>query len=299
MSAALGRASTRWRSWSSCAGRGVSAAAVSIRRAGPDDAAGVAAVLNGVIPGGSPTLLDTPFSVEEERAYIESLPARSFLHVAEAPGAGIVGFQTVIPWNTFVTTEFDHVATMGTYVDAAHRRQGVGAALARSSFAAALALGYDKSSPTCAPTTSTRSPITSRSGSPWSAPPGARARARRRRRRPVHRTVPEGGVTVLYVCATPIGNLGDVTPRVLDALREAELVAAEDTRRTRKLLSHFDIHTPPDELLPAQRAAEDRRGAAAAARRRRPSPWSPTPGCPACRIPACSWCRRSWARDST
>jgi 16S rRNA (cytidine1402-2'-O)-methyltransferase len=51
-------------------------------------------------------------------------------------------------------------------------------------------------------------------------------------------------VTVLYVCATPIGNLGDVSPRVLDALREAELVAAEDTRRTRKLLSHFDIHAP-------------------------------------------------------
>jgi 16S rRNA (cytidine1402-2'-O)-methyltransferase len=49
---------------------------------------------------------------------------------------------------------------------------------------------------------------------------------------------------MLYVCATPIGNLGDVSPRVLDALREAELVAAEDTRRTRKLLSHFDIHTP-------------------------------------------------------
>ena len=48
---------------------------------------------------------------------------------------------------------------------------------------------------------------------------------------------------MLYVCATPIGNLGDVTPRVLDALREAELVAAEDTRRTRKLLSHFDIHS--------------------------------------------------------
>ena len=48
---------------------------------------------------------------------------------------------------------------------------------------------------------------------------------------------------MLYVCATPIGNLGDVSPRVLDALREAELVAAEDTRRTRKLLSHFDIHS--------------------------------------------------------
>ncbi len=47
---------------------------------------------------------------------------------------------------------------------------------------------------------------------------------------------------MLYVCATPIGNLGDASPRVLDALRDAELVAAEDTRRTRKLLSHFDIH---------------------------------------------------------
>jgi len=122
----------------------VSAPAVTIRVAGLDDAAGVAAVLNGAILGGSPTLLDTTFTVEEERAYIESLPARSFIHVAETSGAGIVGFQTVTPWSTFVTTEFDHVATMGTYVDAACRRQGVGAALARSSFAAALALGYDK-----------------------------------------------------------------------------------------------------------------------------------------------------------
>jgi L-amino acid N-acyltransferase YncA len=122
----------------------VSPPAVSIRVARPDDAPGIAAVLNGVIRDGSPTLLDTTFSIEEERAYIESLPARSFVHIAETPDAGVVGFQTVIPWNTFVTTEFDHVATMGTYVDAAHRRRGVGAALARSSFAAALALGYDK-----------------------------------------------------------------------------------------------------------------------------------------------------------
>ena len=54
---------------------------------------------------------------------------------------------------------------------------------------------------------------------------------------------------MLWVCATPIGNLGDVTPRLLEALRAADLVAAEDTRHTRKLLSHFDIHTPLTSLF--------------------------------------------------
>ena len=48
----------------------------------------------------------------------------------------------------------------------------------------------------------------------------------------------------LYVCATPIGNLGDITLRVLDTLRQADLVAAEDTRHSRKLLQYYDIHTP-------------------------------------------------------
>jgi len=48
----------------------------------------------------------------------------------------------------------------------------------------------------------------------------------------------------LLVCATPIGNLGDVTLRVLDALRTADVIAAEDTRVTRKLLARYEIHTP-------------------------------------------------------
>jgi 16S rRNA (cytidine1402-2'-O)-methyltransferase len=48
----------------------------------------------------------------------------------------------------------------------------------------------------------------------------------------------------LLVCATPIGNLGDVTLRVLDALREADAVACEDTRRTAALLARHDLHPP-------------------------------------------------------
>ncbi len=48
----------------------------------------------------------------------------------------------------------------------------------------------------------------------------------------------------LILCATPIGNLGDITGRVLDALKEADVIAAEDTRNTIKLLNHFEIKTP-------------------------------------------------------
>ena len=62
----------------------------------------------------------------------------------------------------------------------------------------------------------------------------------------------------LYVVATPIGNLGDLSLRAQETLRACDLIAAEDTRVTLKLLAHFDIHTP---LISNHRHNEDERAA--------------------------------------
>lgn len=62
---------------------------------------------------------------------------------------------------------------------------------------------------------------------------------------------------ILYVVATPIGNLADLTLRAIDVLKTSERVAAEDTRRTRQLLSHLGIEGKPLDALHAHSSARD------------------------------------------
>ena len=62
---------------------------------------------------------------------------------------------------------------------------------------------------------------------------------------------------VLYVVSTPIGNLGDMTHRAVDTLRAADVILAEDTRHTRRLLDHYGIATPMEDMVELFVAAPD------------------------------------------
>ena len=115
-----------------------------IRKAGPDDAAAVAAVLNSVIREGEHTALTRPFTVEEERTFIAGLCDRSALFVAELDG-DIAGIQSIEPdASARYTDSMRHVATVGTWIRADARGQGIGPRLAEASLAFARARGYGK-----------------------------------------------------------------------------------------------------------------------------------------------------------
>ena len=115
---------------------------LTIRAATPDDAAGIAGILNPIIAAGIYSALDTPLSADEERAFIDAFPERGIFHVALADGH-VVGFQNVEPFAAY-THAFDHVGVIGTYVDLEMRRRGVATRLFQEMFTVAPARGYEK-----------------------------------------------------------------------------------------------------------------------------------------------------------
>ena len=93
---------------------------------------------------------------------------------------------------------------------------------------------------------------------------------------------------MLYVVGTPIGNLGDFSPRAVEILNQVDFIAAEDTRVTLKLLNHFGIQKPMVSYYEhnlRQRGQEILRRLQAGKR----PPWSVMPECPASPIPGKIW----------
>src|SRR5262245_24753172 len=115
---------------------------ITIRRATVDDAKEITGVINSVIAEARYTILDKPFSDEEERTFISSLGGRSALYVAEIDGK-IAGVQVVDRFSTFANST-SHVATMGTWLRSEYRGRGVGRLLAEESFRFARSNGYRK-----------------------------------------------------------------------------------------------------------------------------------------------------------
>ena len=118
---------------------------LSIRDARPADAESLVRILNPIIEARVYTAFDTPFSIEAERHYLVNFPPRGIWKVAiRRSDDTLVGFQVLEPFATY-TTAFDHVGTLGTYVDLDQRRHGVARRLFAATFDAARIKGYGSS----------------------------------------------------------------------------------------------------------------------------------------------------------
>ena len=117
---------------------------VVIRDVVPDDAAAVVGILNPIIEARVYTAFDVPLTIEAERDYITSFPPRGVWKVARRRTDGrVVGFQVLEPFGPY-TRAFDHVGTLGTYVDMEQRRQGIAKGLFAATFETARLKGYEK-----------------------------------------------------------------------------------------------------------------------------------------------------------
>ena len=117
---------------------------LTVRDVDPADAQGVVGILNPIIEARQYTAFSECFSVDVERQFIVNFPSRGVWKVAVRSADGrLVGFQVLEPFGPY-TRAFDHVGTLGTYVDLELRRQGIATALFAASLAAAQRKGYEK-----------------------------------------------------------------------------------------------------------------------------------------------------------
>lgn len=117
---------------------------LSIRDVAPDDAEAIVGILNPIIEARAYTALDTPFSVEAERRFIVNFSLRGIWKLAiRQSDQRVVGFQILEPFATY-THAFDHVGTLGTFVDLALRRHGIASRLFAATLATAATKGFEK-----------------------------------------------------------------------------------------------------------------------------------------------------------
>src|SRR5258708_978246 len=103
--------------------------AITIRRATPNDAASIVAVKQAIVAEKLYSAIDCPFTLEQERDYVNSLSAREGVFLAETAEQRIVGFLSLDQW-TKLLRSMDHVGHIGTFVLSEWRGRGVGGKLA-------------------------------------------------------------------------------------------------------------------------------------------------------------------------
>lgn len=115
-----------------------------IRKVRIGDASKIINVLNPIIKTGIYTVLDQPITLPAEKMFIANFPRQGIFHVAESvKDKRIVGFQVLEPYGIY-SKAFNHVATLGTYVNLSKGRQGIGTYLSKATFKAAIDKGYEK-----------------------------------------------------------------------------------------------------------------------------------------------------------
>jgi len=116
---------------------------IKIRRALPADAASIANIWKAIVSEKSYSAVDSPFSVESEREYLQSMSSREGIFLAETAEQYVIGFQSLDQW-TKLYHSMDHVGQLGTFVLREARGKGIGQQLTAHTLRFARSVDYQK-----------------------------------------------------------------------------------------------------------------------------------------------------------